>query len=102
MEQILRGTKRFEYRVTNTRIRERVYLYASAKPFDDPDLWRKMKAQPGDFPTGVVVGSIEITDSQWDDENECYAYPLTNPRRLPKHLRPTNQPQPVIWRPQFK
>ena len=31
-EQILRGTKRFEYRSRPTTIRERVYIYASLKP----------------------------------------------------------------------
>ena len=102
VEQILRGQKKFEYRSMNTKIRERVYLYASAKPFEDPDMWRKMKAQPGDLPTGVIVGSVEITDCQWDDENDCYAYTLANPQRLSSHLQATNQPQPVFWRPQFK
>jgi hypothetical protein len=102
VEQILRGQKKFEYRSKSTNIRERIYLYASAKPFDDPALWRKMKAQPGDLPTGVIVGSVEITECRWDDDNGCYAYRLANPERLDAHLSPINQPQPVFWRPQFK
>jgi len=101
VEQILRGQKKLEYRSKKTNIRERVYLYASARPFEDPDLWREMKAQPGDYPTGVIVGSIEITDCNWDDDAGCYAYSLAKPERLTAHLKPTNQPQPVFWRPQF-
>lgn len=102
VERILLGKKKFEYRNQATKIRERIYLYASAKPFDDPDLWRKMKLNPGDLPTGVIVGSIEITDCNWDNDNGCYAYTLARPQRLHRHLTPVNQPQPVFWRPQFK
>ena len=102
VEQILRGQKKFEYRSMDTKNRERVYLYASSKPFDDPRAWRKMKMQLGDLPTGKIVGTVEITDSNWDGEAGCYAYTLANPRRLSVHLVPTNQPQPVFWRPQFR
>jgi hypothetical protein len=101
VEQILRGEKRFEYRSRRTRIRERVYLYASARPFDDPALWRKLKAVPGQLPAGVIVGSVEIVGCEWSYEDDCYAYELANPRRLPQQRIPTNQPQPVFWRPQF-
>ena len=102
VEQILRGEKKFEYRNNPTRIRERIYLYASAKPADNPDAWRKVRAQPGDLPTGVILGSVEVTGCEWDDENACYAFALRNPQRLANPLTPTNQPQPVFWRPQFK
>ncbi len=102
VEQILRGQKKFEYRSMNTRIRERVYLYASAKPFEDADLWLSMKMRPGDLPTGVIVGSVEIADCAWDENNGCYAYTLIKPARLTTNLTPINQPQPVFWRPQFE
>jgi hypothetical protein len=102
VEQIRRGDKKFEYRWRATNIRERVYIYASAKPFEDLALWRRMRARPGTFPTGVIVGTVEITDCQWDDTQECYAYSLAKPKRLPSHLTPANQPQPVFWRPRFK
>lgn len=101
VEQILAGSKKFEYRSKLTRIRERVYLYASARPVEDPILWRQVGHAPGGLPTGVIVGSVEITDCQWDDKNQCYAYCLRDPQRLSPHLVPTNQPQPVFWRPQF-
>jgi hypothetical protein len=101
VEQILRGDKRFEYRSQLTRIRERVYLYASAKPVDRAEEWRSVKAKPGDLPTGVIVGSVEITGCEWNDERELYAFALSRPQRLASPLTPTNQPQPVFWRPQF-
>lgn len=101
VEQILRGEKQFEYRSKPTKIRERVYLYASAKPVDDAALWRKVKARPGDLPTAVIVGSVLITGCEWDEDRECYAYGLASPERLRQHLTATNQPQPVFWRPQF-
>jgi hypothetical protein len=36
VEQILRGTKRFDFRSIGTRIREQVWIYASLRPADDP------------------------------------------------------------------
>lgn len=102
VEQILRGQKKFEYRSVKTNIRERVYLYASAKPFNDPSLWRRMKMQPGELPFGVIVGTLEITDCRWDDKVDRYAYRLSRPQRLRRKLLPINQPQPVFWRPQFR
>jgi hypothetical protein len=101
VEQILRGIKKFEYRSANTRIRERVHLYAIMTPFGDPNEWRIVTAQPGDLAAGAIVGSVEIVDCSWDDCNLWYAYELARPQRLARHLKPTNQPQPVFLRPQF-
>ncbi len=52
-EQIMRGTKRVEYRTQPTKVRERVYIYASLTPGDELE-FKRMKAQPGDFPVGVL------------------------------------------------
>jgi hypothetical protein len=60
-EQILRGRKRSEYRGRPTNIRERVYIYASLTPGYSED-WQKLKLEPGDLPTGVLVGTVEIKD----------------------------------------
>ena len=92
VEQILLGDKKFEYGSRATMIQERVYLYASAKPFDDPNPWRRMKLRPTDLPSGVIVGNVETADCDWDDRSECYAYSLARPERLRTHLRPVNQP----------
>ena len=88
VEQILRGEKTIEYRTRKTNIRERVYLYASLTKETDEDL-----------PTGLIVGSVEIVDCTGYEGN--YEWHLASPKRLKKYLKPTNQPQPCFWRPQF-
>ena len=60
-EMILRGTKKIEYRNVRTHIRERVYIYASKKP-GDTKLFAKLRCEPGDLQTGVLVGTVEIVD----------------------------------------
>lgn len=100
VEQILRGEKVEEYRSRRTRIRERVYLYAGLRP-GDSDAWEEIEREPGDLPTGVIVGTVDVIDCEWVAELGCYAWCLENPKRLRKHLAPTNQPQPGFWRPQF-
>lgn len=99
VEQILRGDKKWEYRSQNTRIRECVYLYASKSPGPEAE-WRKLQMEPGDLPTGRIVGTVEITATRRLRDGS-FAYKLENPRRLKRQLRPVNQPQPVFWRPQF-
>ncbi len=60
-EQILRGKKKVEYRSRPTNIRERVYIHASMNP-GVVQAWEEMKMKPGDLPTGVLVGAVEIKD----------------------------------------
>jgi hypothetical protein len=98
VELILRGTKREEYRSRPTRIRERVWLYAGLNP-GDRESWDELGMAPGSLPTGQIVGTVEITDCT--DRGDDFAYALRDPRRLETPLRPTNQPQPGFWRPQF-
>jgi hypothetical protein len=102
VELILRGIKKEEYRSRPTTIRERVYLYASARPADAPEAWLKLKAHPGDFPQGRIIGTVEIVDCYWNAGKGAFAYLLRNPKRLRSHLQARNQPQPVFWRPQFE
>jgi hypothetical protein len=102
VELILCGKKRAEYRRRPTNIRERVYLYASLQPADWPSAWRAVDAEPGELPTGRVIGSVEIVNCEWDAEQDCYAYLLRAPSRLSRALVPVNQPQPGFWRPQFR
>lgn len=100
VEQIFRRTKRFEYRSVGTKIRERVWIYASLKPADDPRRWRQVRKEPGDLPSGAIVGSVEIVGCIVRGPRD-YAYKLASPKRLsrPKHAR--NQPQPRFWIPKF-
>jgi hypothetical protein len=95
-EQILRGTKRFEYRSRSTAIRERVYIYASLKP-GAAEEFERIRLQPGDLPTGVLVGTVEITDCSGNRGH--YKWHLARPERLRRQLRPTKHPQPAWFHP---
>jgi len=102
VEQILQGKKTEEYRSMKTNIRERVYLYASLQSdVDDPEDWFIIDAEPGSLPVGLIVGSVEIVDCYWQDDDERFAYVLERPKRLESFLKPRNQPQPKFWLPVF-
>ncbi|MBE7435438.1 MAG: ASCH domain-containing protein [Anaerolineales bacterium] len=94
-EQIMRGTKKIEYRSRNTNIRGRVYIYASKKP--RVDIYKKMKVEPGTFPAGVLVGTVEIVDCK--EKSGEYHWILAKPKRLKKLVKPKSQPQPVWFKP---
>lgn len=98
VEEILRGIKKYEYRSRPTKIRGRVYLYASLKPREDGN-WKRLNVSPDDVPTGVIVGSVEIVDCVYFKDDDCYGYKLKNPKRYKKHLKPKNQPQPCFFFP---
>lgn len=98
VEEILRGLKRYEYRSRQTHIRGRVYLYASKRNGED-SRWEKLRLQPGDLPTGVIVGSVEIVDCKYFEDGDCYGYKLTNPKRYKTHLVPKTHPQPCWFFP---
>jgi hypothetical protein len=99
-ELILRGEKKIEYRSRRINIRERVYIYAGLRPGDSDD-WVDLRLSPGDLPVGVIVGTIEIVGCRGNEASGEYEWLLARPKRLRKQLRPVNQPQPGIWRPQF-
>lgn len=90
-EKILRGTKKIEYRSQRTHTRERVYIYASKKP-GPARVFAEMNAKPGDFPVGVLVGTVEVVDCT--GEAGDYEWHLANPERLPELLKPDSHPQP--------
>lgn len=95
-EQILRGTKKIEYRSMRTHIRERVYIYASKTP-GPAHVFAEMNARPGDFPVGVLVGTVEIVDCTGVAGD--YQWHLDKPERLPELLKPDNHPQPSWFYP---
>lgn len=98
VEQILLGVKPYEYRSTLTHIRGRVYLYAAKKRVDIAAQWRKARSKPGMLPTGVIVGSVEITGCKpW--RGGGFRYKLERPKRLRKHLKPNSQPTPKFFKP---
>jgi len=108
-EWILTGEKKFEYRSRQTHIRGRVFVYASKTPGHEDD-WEEMGKQPGDLPTGVIIGSVEVVDCEWFPKYKSFGYKLKNPKRYKKALKPKNQAQPcwffpfgvVKGRPKFK
>ena len=57
-EQILRGAKRLSNKSKPTSKLARIYIYASLKPAG-ADAWKKIGLEPGDLPTGVLVGTSE-------------------------------------------
>ena len=100
VEMILQGMKKEEYRPIITHIRERVYIYASLKP-GDADNFAKIGAQLGSLPTGVIIGTVEITDCTTRKHPTKYKYvwKLKNPKRLKKPIKPELQSQPTFFKP---
>ncbi len=90
-ELILRGTKKIEYRSQPTKIRERVYIYASQTLGAIED-FEAVNLQPGQLLTGVLVGTVEISDCTGSVGD--YEWHLTNPQRLNQPIKPENHPQP--------
>jgi hypothetical protein len=96
VEQIMRGTRRIEYRSMLTHIRGRVLIYASMKP-DAEEQFKKLRMRPGERPTGVIVGSVEIVKCTGQPGE--YRWHLANPRRFRTRVPPQNQPQPAWFKP---
>ena len=90
------GTKKFEYRSMKTKRRARVYVYASMR--NDLQAYEKMKREPGDFPNGVIVGTVEIIDCT-ANSGGGYKWHLANPKRLAEPIMPDNKGQPVWFIP---
>lgn len=94
---ILRGKKKIEYRRMVTHIRERVYIYASKAAVDDEVAWKSVKSKPGDLPTGVLVGTVEVVDCTGKPGD--YEWHLARPVRLKRKMKPKQHPQPSWFKP---
>jgi hypothetical protein len=95
-ELILRGLKKIEYRSMVTHIRGRIFIYASLTPGNIYD-WDDLHMKPGDLPTGVLVGTVEIIDCTGESGN--YQWHLAKPERLERNLKPQKHPQPSWFNP---
>ncbi len=95
-EQILRGTKRVEYRSQPTKFRGRFYIYA-AKTAGPAAEFASLGVEPGDLPTGVVVGTAELVGCM--KGRRFFEWKLTKPRRLARPRKPRGHPQPVWFNP---
>jgi len=89
--------RNMKYRSRPTKIRGRVFLYASMGPGDE-SYWKRLKRRPGDLPKEVIVGSVEIVDCKKFEEND-YRYVFKNPRRYKKYLTTENRPQSLFFFP---
>jgi predicted transcriptional regulator len=95
-EQILRGKKKIEYRNMPTNKRERVYVYASKTPADQ-GAWDEIGLEPGDLPTSVIVGTVEVVGCR--KVRGEYEWDLAKPVRLKRPIKPKNHPQPAWFNP---
>lgn len=95
-EMILNGDKNHEERTLPTKIQGRVYIYASKR--DRKDIYAKIKVTPGTYPTGVIVGTVEIAGCKKVSDKK-YKWLLRNPIRAKRKLRPKGTPQPVWFCP---
>lgn len=99
VEEILRGKKKYEYRSRLTHVRGRVFLYASKGKAGDQKRWKALGVEEGDLPLGMIVGSVEIVDCQWDKKLGYFAYKLKNPKRYKTPLEPESRAQPLFFYP---
>jgi hypothetical protein len=91
-ELIMRKEKNIEYRSKPTKIRERVYVYAARRPGKVED-FKRAGSRPGELPTGMLVGTVEITDCSGGQG--AYEWHLASPERLGEPRKPERQPQPA-------
>lgn len=110
-ELIMLGLKTLEIRSQPTRVRGRVWLYASQK-FDNEcaalDMFTLEELDA--MPRGVIVGSVNIVDcGEWRRRDMLaaaldawsegwFAWTLAEPKRC-EPWKSDKHPQPVFWRP---
>lgn len=107
-ELIMLGEKKVEYRRKPTRVRGRIYIYASKQRWE-PDLEQHYAEESGlDLETlsrGVLVGTVEIIDCLPVEEAALgsnhgeYCWVLSNPIRLAELPKPKEKPQPIWFHP---
>ena len=102
-EAIIRGVKKIEYRTRATRIRERIYIYASLGRYS-PGVEAEWMSKYGitdvrceDLPRGVIIGTIELNDCTGSGRD--YHWHMSNPERAKRLRKPKNHPQPSWFKP---
>jgi len=99
VEMILRGIKKAEYRNRPTKVRGLIYLYAGLKPGDE-ESFHDLKVEPGELPTGLVVGTAELVDCRPSRKYRGeFEWILRHPKRLKRPFKPKNEPQPAWFFP---
>lgn len=107
-ELIMLGKKRVEYRRYRTKIRGRIYIYASKQRWDR-DLELTYARETGldleTLPRGVLVGTVELVDCReiatagLGSDHGDFEWILANPERLSVLLPPCEKPQPMWFHP---
>lgn len=87
-DQIMRGTKRIEYRSRQTKVRGRVYIHSSKTAESSRGM---------DLPRGVIVGTVEIHNCTGSPGR--YRWHLQNPKPLARPRKPVSRAQPVWFNP---
>lgn len=114
-ELIARGLKTIEVRAQPTKLRERIYIFASAAEMDEAasQRAREFGLKEAEMPRGVIVGTVQIVgclpmvkedvvkagftrDFQPNGEFSWY---LARPKRFKRTLLPKNPPQPHFFKP---
>lgn len=95
-EAILRGIKKVEYRSQATKVRGRVYIYASGTP-GPRDAYPALAREFDRLPRGVLVGTVEISGCR--EGQRGFEWTLVAPQRLAQPVKPLTHPQPVWFYP---
>jgi len=102
-EAIIRGIKPIEFRTRATKVRGRVYIYASYSRYSAAEEDEMMQeygledVKCEKLQRGVVIGSVELHDC--GGEPGDHHWHLRNPQRLKKPRTPDNHPQPTWFTP---
>lgn len=97
-ELIISGLKSVEYRTINTNIRGRILIYAS-KSRVQREVFDQFEISPTDCLFGMVIGSVEIVDVEFDFETSKYLWKLQKAKKLECPYKPDQRPQPVWFYP---
>jgi hypothetical protein len=98
-EAIMRGVKKDEYRSGPTKVRGRVYVYASQRRLSAADEakwmgdYRIKDVSCDDLPRGVLVGTVELHDCDGG------RWRLRKPERAKRLLKLKKRPQPAWFYP---
>ena len=101
-ELILQGIKTLEIRSRPTSLRGRIYIYTSKKNAREDFALQAIKSHqlnPDQFPTGLLVGSVEIIGCRKTSAKDelascvpaeilsgCFAWELSQPQRFDEPL----------------
>ena len=102
-EAIIRGIKPIEFRTRATKVRGRVYIYASYTRYSAVEEDEMMQDYGLEdvacekLRRGVVIGTVDLHDCSGEPGD--HHWHLQNPQRLKKPRTPDNHPQPMWFTP---